>query len=96
LGDACGNVPAHRNSHQNSQQSKSIFSLLLCLLLPWQLLGGYGARSCLMAASSGFQYSPENAAMGDALCIALAHHHGYRNGQQRKWFVSHHHFFALS
>jgi hypothetical protein len=35
-----------------------------------------------MAASSGFPGSPGHAALGDAACIATAHHHGHQNGQQ--------------
>ncbi len=49
--------------------------------LSWQPLGRYGASSCPMAVSSGFRSSPGHAALGDAICIALVHHHGHQNGQ---------------
>ncbi len=56
--------------------------LLLCLLLPWHLLGQYGASSCPMAVSSGFRSSPGHAALGDAICIAPAHCCGHQNGRR--------------
>jgi hypothetical protein len=84
LGDACGIVPAHCCSHQNGQSFWYIFLSLFCLLLPWQLLGGYGSSSHPMAASSGFWSSPGHTALGYALCIALADRHGHQNGQQRR------------
>jgi hypothetical protein len=34
-----------------------------------------------MLVSSGFQSSPGHAALGNAICIALAHHRGHQNGQ---------------
>jgi hypothetical protein len=34
------------------------------------MLGQYGASSCPMPASSGFQSSPEHTALGHAVCIA--------------------------
>jgi hypothetical protein len=37
-----------------------------------------------MAASSGFQSSPGHAASGNAICIALAHHHGNQNGRRTR------------
>jgi hypothetical protein len=58
-----------------------ILLLLICLLLPWRLLGQYRASSCPMA-SSGFRSSPGHAALGDALCIPPADCHGHQNGQQ--------------
>jgi hypothetical protein len=58
------------------------FASSFCLLLPWRLLGQYGASSCLMAASSGSRSSPGHAALGDALSITPADHHGHQNGQQ--------------
>jgi hypothetical protein len=53
--------------------------LSLCWLSPWRPPGRYGAISCPIVASSGFQWSPGHAALVDALCIALAHRHGHRN-----------------
>jgi hypothetical protein len=84
LGNVRGIVPAHRRGHQNGQQSWPIFSLLFCLLLPWQPLGQYGASSCPTAASVGFQSSPGHAALDDALCIAPTYLQGFWNGQQRR------------
>ncbi len=55
---------------------------LFCLLLPWRPPRWYGASSCPMAVSSGFQCSPRHAALGDATCIASTPHHGHRNGPQ--------------
>jgi hypothetical protein len=60
------------------------FLLLFCLLLPWRLLGQHGASSHQMVASSGFQSSPGHVALGNALRIAQADHHGHQNGQQRR------------
>jgi hypothetical protein len=82
MGNADGIVPVHRRSHQNGLSFWYILSFLFRLLLPWQLLGRYGASSSLMAASSGFRSSPGHTALGDALCIALADRHGHQNGQQ--------------
>jgi hypothetical protein len=31
-------------------------------------------------------YSPGHAALGDHVCIAPSHRHGYQNGQQ-KWYI---------
>ncbi len=53
------------------------FFSLFCLLLPWQPSGQYGASSCLMVASSGFQGSPGHAASGNAVCIAPMPLHGH-------------------
>jgi hypothetical protein len=86
MGNVHGIVPAHHRSHQNGQQSWFIFWSSLCLLLPWQPLGQYRGSSCLMVVSSGFRRSPEHAASGNAVCIALVHHHGHQNGQQRRNF----------
>jgi len=61
------------------------FASLFCLLLPLGLPGRYGARSRPIVVSSGFWYSPGHAAVGDAICIALLHRHGYWNGQQRRY-----------
>jgi hypothetical protein len=72
------------------------FILLFVCLLPWRLLEQYGTSSCPMAASRGFWYSPGHAVLGNALCIAPTHRHGYRNGQQRRWFVFQHCFFVLT
>jgi hypothetical protein len=58
-----GYVPAHCHGHQNDQQNWFIFSSLFVCLLPWWLLGQYGASSHPMAVSSGFQYSPGHAAL---------------------------------
>jgi hypothetical protein len=55
----------------------TFFLMLFCLLMPWRPLGQYGASSCQMAASSGFQSSPGYAALGDALPIAPADRHGH-------------------
>jgi hypothetical protein len=41
-----------------------------------------------MAAFSGFLYSPGHAALGNAICIAPLHCHGYQNGQQRRYICS--------
>ncbi len=84
LGNACSIVPAHHRGHQNGQQIWSIFLSSFCLLLPWRSLGRYGVSSCLMAASNGFRGSPGHAALGDAVCITPAHHHGHWNGQWQR------------
>ena len=60
------------------------FTLLFCLLLPWQLREQYGAISHPMTVSSGFQCSPGHAALGNATCIALTPPHGHQNGLQRR------------
>jgi hypothetical protein len=60
------------------------FFVTVCLLLPWWLMGQYGASSCPMAAFSGFQSSPGHAALGNAVCIASKHLHGHQNGLQLK------------
>ncbi len=86
-GNVRGMVPAYCCSHQNGQQSWSIFLLSFCLLLPLRPLGRYGVNSCSMAASSGFWSSPGHAALGKAICIAPAHRHGHKNGQRRKNFL---------
>ncbi len=83
-GNARTNVPAHCRGHQNGQQSWSIFSSFFHLLSPWRLPGQYGASSCLMVGSSGFEGSPGHAASGDAVCIAPTHMHGYQNGLQQR------------
>jgi hypothetical protein len=41
-----------------------------------------------MAAFSGFYESPGHAALGNAICIAPSHRHGYQNGQQRRYICS--------
>ena len=64
------------------------FILLFWLLLPWRPPGRYGASSCRMVASSGFWCSLGHAALGDVICIAPSHRHGYQNGQQQKYFFS--------
>ncbi len=79
-GDACSDLPVHCHGHKIVQQSRCIFTLLFCLLLPWRPLRQYWASSCQMAASSGFQYSPWHAASG----IAPAHSHGYQNDLRRR------------
>jgi hypothetical protein len=53
------------------------FLLSFCLLLPLLPPGQYGASSCQMAVSSGFPDSPGHVALGNAICIALAHHRGH-------------------
>ena len=58
------------------------FASLFCWLSPCQPQGKYGASSCPMAASSGFQWSPGHAALGYVLYIAPAHCHVHRNGPQ--------------
>ena len=50
LGDARSILPAHRNGHQNGQQS-------FCWLLPWRPPGQYIVSSCPMVACSGFYQS---------------------------------------
>jgi hypothetical protein len=84
LGDVHGIVPAHYLCHQNGKSFWYIFLSSFHLLLPWQPLGGYGASSPPMAASSGFQSSPGHAALGNALRIAPVDHHSHQNGQQRR------------
>ncbi len=84
LGNACGIVLAHCRGHWNGQQSRSIFLSSFCLVLPWWLLGQYGASSCLMVVSSCFQGSPGHAALGPAICIAPANRRGHQNGQWRR------------
>jgi hypothetical protein len=54
LGDVRGIVPAHRHCHQNGQTFWFIFSLMICLLFSWRLLGECGASSCPMVASVAF------------------------------------------
>jgi hypothetical protein len=36
------------------------------------------------------------ASLSDSTCIASTHQHGHRNGQRRRWFVSHCWFFVLT
>jgi hypothetical protein len=84
LGNACSILPAHRCGHQNGKSFWYIVLLSFCFLLPWRLLGQYGASSCQMAASSGFWSSPEHAALGDVLHITPADRHGHQHGQQRR------------
>ena len=50
--------------------------------------GRYGASSHLMAASSGFWWSPGHAALRDELRIALAHRHGHQNDSRRRYIHS--------
>ncbi len=57
-------------------------------LLPWRPLGQYRASSCPMPVSSSFRSSPGHAALGDAICIAPAHHHGHRNGRRTRCICS--------
>ncbi len=79
LGNVRGYVPAHRHGHQFSHLLRCICWLLFVCLLPWWPLGQYGASSCLIPASSGFQSSPGHAALGNAICIAPAHRLGHQN-----------------
>jgi hypothetical protein len=88
LGNVRSMVPAHCRCHQNGQQSWSIFLLSFCLLLPWQLLGQYGASNHLMVASSGFWGSPGHAALENAFCITPVHCHGHQNGQRQRCIYS--------
>ena len=41
--------------------------------------GWYGANTCPEVASSGFEWSPEHAASGDARRIISGGHHGHQN-----------------
>jgi len=86
LGDARSILPAHRNGHQNGQQS-------FCWLLPWRPPGQYIVSSCPMVAFSGFYQSPGPPFLGDAFCIAPAHCHVDRNGRRTRCFVYHCQFF---
>ncbi len=61
-----------------------IFLLSFCLLLPWQPLGWYIVNSHPMAASSGFQGSPQHAASGNAVCVAPMCLHGHWNGPRQR------------
>ncbi len=79
LGDAHGIVPAHCRGHQNGQKSWPIFSLLFCLLSPWQPLRQYVESSCPMVVSSGFRGSPGHGALGNAVCIPPMPSHGHQN-----------------
>ncbi len=89
IGQCTWYCPTHRHDNRNGQQSGCKFLSLFSLLLPWRPLGQYGASSCLMAASSSFQYSPGHAALGNALCsIAPADHHGHQNSRQTKYIWS--------
>ncbi len=88
LGNLCDIVPAHHHGHQHGQQSWSISSLLFSLLLPWQLLGQYGASSCPMVGSSGFRGSPGHATLGGAVCIALAHRRGHQSSLWMRYIHS--------
>jgi hypothetical protein len=66
----------------------TFFLLSFHLLLPWRLLGQYGASSCPMAGSSGFRSSTGHAALGNAICIAPAHRCGHQNGRQMRSICS--------
>jgi hypothetical protein len=57
-------------------------------LSPWRPLGQYVASSQPMAASSGFRSSPGHDALGNAVSIAPAHHHGHQNGQRTRCICS--------
>jgi hypothetical protein len=50
---------------------------------PWQLLGQYGASSCPMVSSRGFQCSPGHAALGNVQDIAPTFPHGKK--MPSKW-----------
>jgi hypothetical protein len=47
-----------------------------------------GARSCPMAASSGFRSSLGHNALGNAVCIALAHRRGHQTGWRMRYIHS--------
>ncbi len=79
-----GYVPAHCHGHWNGHLCRCICWLLFVCLLPWWPPGQYVASSHPMAATSGFWSSPEHAALGDAVCITLAHCHGHRNGRRMR------------
>ncbi len=66
------------------------FALMFCWLSPWWLQGQYGASSCLMAASSGFWWSPGHAESGNALRIAPMRPRGHH-----KWPATEVHLFAV-
>jgi len=53
-----------------------------------RLSGRYGASSHPMAAFSGFYESPGPPPSGDARGIAPSHHHGFQNGQRRRYIRS--------
>ncbi len=80
LGDVHGTVPAHRHGHRFGHLFRCICWLLFVCLLPWRLLGQYGASSHPMPASSGFQSSPGHTTLGNAVCITPVHCHGHQNG----------------
>ncbi len=88
LGNVRGYVPAHCHGHQFGHLFRCICWLLFVCLLPWRPLGQYGASSCPMPASSGFRISPGHAALGNAICIAPAHHHGHQNGRRTRCICS--------
>ncbi len=68
----------------NHQLCWCICWLLFICLLPWWMLGRYGASSRPMPASSGFWSSPGHAALGDAVWIAPVHCRGHRNGRRTR------------
>ena len=74
-GDACSIVPAHRNGHQNGQQSGHM--LHLCFVCCPR---GDTEQVVPITAFSGFYESPEPPSLGDVCGIAPPHCHGYRNG----------------
>ncbi len=79
LGNVRGTVPAHCHGHRFGHLFRCICWLLYICLMPWRQLGRYGASSCPMLASSGFQSSPGHATLGNAVYIALVHRCGHRN-----------------
>ncbi len=85
LGNVRGTVPVHRHGHQFGHLFRCICWLLF---VPWRLLRQHGASSCQMPASSGFRSSPEHTTSGDAVCIALAHRRGHRNGRRMRCICS--------
>ncbi len=88
LGDVPGTKLAHRHGHQVGHLFRCVYWLLYVCLLPWWPLGQYITSSCLMPSSSGFQSSRGHAALGDAVCIAPAHHRGHRNGRRMRCICS--------
>ncbi len=83
-GDVRGTVPAHRHGYWFGHRFRCICWLLYVCLLPWRLLGRYGASSRPMPASSSFLSNPGHAASGNAVCIARVHSRGHQNGQHRR------------
>ncbi len=95
LGNARSIVPVHCHGDQNGQQSWSIFSLLFCLLLPWQPPGQYGESSHPMAATSGFRVALDMLHQAMPSVLLYRAHMAIKMAHNGGAFVSCCHLFCL-